>query len=267
MMTRCLRAAACNENSLEWLPDALHRAAIPGKTQPMQLRSFDPRARILFYIAVSTGIGLMTDLRVLVPCFVLGLQIFLWGRLDAVLVRKLLPTLVIFTTVLFAVNYFGGGLNAAIAQALRGLAIAGVSFGMLLSLNLNDIGLAFKQMGFPDKFAYAIELMARFVPTLVRDFRTTIDAQKARGYELEARERSIKSYFNAGYRFLPMIVPVVVRAVVDSEDTANALDLRAFGTRKRTWLRQFSLTLKDWLMIGTGALLLAGALAWRAWIV
>ena len=46
-----------------------------------------------------------------------------------------------------------------------------------------------------------------------------------------------------------MIVPTVVNAIAGAEDTIDAMDLRAFGTGKRTWLRQLAYDRTDWLVL------------------
>ena len=59
-------------------------------------------------------------------------------------------------------------------------------------------------------------------------------------------------------------LPVVVRAVLDAEDRANAMELRAFGTTKRTWVQQLQFRVRDFVMISAGSLTLAGAIVMRA---
>jgi energy-coupling factor transport system permease protein len=46
-----------------------------------------------------------------------------------------------------------------------------------------------------------------------------------------------------------VIVPTVVNAIAGAEDTIDAMDLRGFGTGKRTWLRELRLDTTDRLVI------------------
>ena len=86
-----------------------------------------------------------------------------------------------------------------------------------------------------DKIAYAMDLTMRFIPTFGRDFQLTMDAQRARGYELE----KIKGGLIEQVRKLgPLMVPVTIHAIIGSEDIIDAMDLRAFGVGPRTWLEQ-----------------------------
>jgi len=97
------------------------------------------------------------------------------------------------------------------------------------------MGVAFKGMGLPDKIAYAIDLSLRFLPTIVRDFMVTLDAQRARGFELDKLRGGI---FGKIARLSPLLVPIVIGSIVDAEDIISAMELRCFGIGKRTWFAE-----------------------------
>jgi len=233
----------------------------------MNLNTFDPRTRILFYGCMSLAIVIAQNLWWLSGLVLLGLLCLWFARISWSRIRPVLPPLLILAAFVTATNWFFRTPLEAAQQVLRMLAMVGFSFGILFSIDPSDIGIAFRQLGLPDRFAYTLDLTARFVPTLVRDFRTTIDAQKARGYELEARDRSLKSILNAGRRVIPLFVPVIVRAVLDAEDTTNAMDLRAFGTQPRTWLRQLRFRGLDYIAMALSLASLAAVIAfrWMGW--
>jgi energy-coupling factor transport system permease protein len=143
----------------------------------------------------------------------------------------------------------------AIAQVLRFGSMAAVGFPIAFAIAPGDIGPAFARLGVPYKFAYAMELTFRFVPSLAADMQTTIDAQRIRGYEWEKRGRTPIGKLT---RTIPLLTPVTINAIVGAEDTIDAMDLRGFGTERRTWLRQLALDRTDRLvLIGFGALLVA----------
>ena len=231
----------------------------------MSMASFDPRARIIFYLCMTTAIVIVQDVRWLAGFLVLGGACLLFARISFARTRSVLITIAIFTAFITAMNVLFRSPIEAAQQLIRTLAMTGFSLGVLLSFDPGDIGIAFKQLGLPDRFAYTLDLTARFVPTLARDFRITLDAQKARGYELEARARSLKSIFSAGRRVIPLLVPVVVRAVLDAEDTTNAMDLRAFGTQPRTWLRSLRYRPIDYGVIFVSVIVLLATIAFRLW--
>ena len=74
----------------------------------------------------------------------------------------------------------------------------------------------------------------RFIPTFSRDFQLTMDAQRARGYELEKISGGLIEQVR---KMAPIFVPVTIHAIIGSEDIIDAMDLRAFGVGPRTWLQ------------------------------
>jgi len=141
----------------------------------------------------------------------------------------------------------------AVAQYLRFLSMAAVGLPIAYAIAPGDVGPAFARLGVPYKFAYGLELTFRFVPSLADEMRTTIDAQRLRGYEWEKRGRSPVGKLT---RTIPLLTPVTINAIVGAEDTIDAMDLRGFGTQKRTWLRQLAFDRTDRLvLVGFGVLL------------
>jgi len=85
----------------------------------------------------------------------------------------------------------------------------------------------------------------------------TMDAQRARGYELE----KIKGGFIEQVRKMgPIFVPVTIHAIIASEDIIDAMDLRAFGVGPRTWLDVLERDFKDRLLIWFGVAILVGSI-------
>ena len=119
-----------------------------------------------------------------------------------------------------------------ITQGMRNFSIALLAVPIPFTTNPSQMGVAFKGMGLPYKFSYAIDLAFRFLPTVARDFSTTLDAQRARGFEIDKLRGGI---FGKIARLAPMVVPVVIGSVVGAEDIINAMELRCFGVCKRTW--------------------------------
>jgi len=151
----------------------------------------------------------------------------------------------------FRVPLFGTPVSAesityAAAQYLRFGSMAAVGLPIAFAIAPGDIGPAFARLGVPYKFAYGMELTFRFVPSLGADMRTTIDAQRLRGYEWEKRGRSPIGVLT---RTIPLLAPVTINAIVGAEDTIDAMDLRGFGTQRRTWLRQLALDVTDRLVL------------------
>src|SRR5436309_8426946 len=119
-----------------------------------------------------------------------------------------------------------------ITQGLRNFGIAFLAIPIPFTTHPGLMGIAFKGMGVPDRFAYAIDLSFRFLPSVTRDFGTTLDAQRARGFEIHKLRGGILSKIA---RLAPMVVPVVIGSIVEAEDIISAMELRCFGVGKRTW--------------------------------
>jgi energy-coupling factor transport system permease protein len=145
----------------------------------------------------------------------------------------------------------------AISQFLRLFSVAGMTVLIPYTINPAQYGITFRGLGIPDKFSYAMDLTMRFVPSFGRDFQLTLDAQRARGYELEKLRGGLIQQVR---RMAPLIVPVTIHAIIGSEDIIDAMDLRAFGVAPRTWLEQLHYHWWDYILIGLAVLLLVGSI-------
>lgn len=133
-----------------------------------------------------------------------------------------------------------------VTQTMRNFSIAFLAVPIPFTTNPDKFGIAFRGMGISDKISYAIDLSLRFLPTTVRDFITTLDAQRARGFEIDKLRGGL---FSKIARLAPMIVPVVIGSVVGAEDIISAMELRCFGVGKRTWLVELNTRQVDRVII------------------
>lgn len=122
-----------------------------------------------------------------------------------------------------------------LTQAMRNTSIALLAVPISYTTNPGHLGIAFNGLGVSDKISYAIDLSLRFLPTLAREFSVTLDAQRARGFEIDKLRGGI---FSKVARLAPMIVPVVIGSIVGAEDIISAMELRCFGIGKRSWLTE-----------------------------
>lgn len=124
-------------------------------------------------------------------------------------------------------------LTFMVTQILRIVSVVMVALPITYTTDPSQFGVAFRNMGLGDRVSYAIDLSFRFIPTTVRSFMTTLDAQRARGFEIDKLRGGI---FSKIARLAPMLVPVVIGSIVEAEDVISAMELRCFGVTKRTWL-------------------------------
>lgn len=138
-------------------------------------------------------------------------------------------------------------ISYGLTQLTRFLAMATVGFPLAFAMAPSDFGVSFARLGLPGKFAFAIDLTFRFIPSLVADFQTTIDAQRIRGYDFQ---RSGGGPLARVRRAAAILVPTAIGAIAGAEDTIDAMDMRAFGTGRRTWLRELAFDRTDLLVLG-----------------
>jgi energy-coupling factor transport system permease protein len=160
---------------------------------------------------------------------------------------------VLFTMPLLGTPISAQSVSLALTQFTRYLAMATIGFPVAFAIAPSDFGIAFHRLGVPEKFAFGIDLTFRFLPSLASDFQTTIDAQRIRGFDWSA---GASGFLSRVRRSTPVIVPTVVNAIAGAEDTIDAMDLRAFGSGHRTWLRdlRFDSTDKAVLLVAVAVL-------------
>ncbi|NIW49430.1 MAG: hypothetical protein GWN14_25880 [candidate division Zixibacteria bacterium] len=143
-------------------------------------------------------------------------------------------------------------LTFALTQIPRMLSSAVLFFIIPWTMDPRLYGVTFGGMGMPYKMAFSMDLAFRFVPSLARDFNVTMDAQRARGYEIEKLEGGI---FQMIRRVAPLIVPIVMNSIINGDDITNAMDLRCFGIEKRTWIEKLTYRRRDYVWIGIGVVI------------
>lgn len=148
----------------------------------------------------------------------------------------------------------------ALSQIVRMVSISALFLIIPYTMNPRHYGVTFRSMGLPDRFAFSMDLAFRFVPTLARDFNTTLDAQKARGFEVEKLEGGVVAQIR---KTAPLVVPVTMNAILSGEDITNAMDLRCFGTRARTWIHELVYQRWDTVLIGVGVVIFVASLVLR----
>lgn len=255
------------------------------------IQSFDPRAWVIFYACYLFSTLSFWDARFLLPFFVIAFFVLFTSGVKWNEMRRAFLFIVGFVF-FFAVLTFltgRGGTEVykqehlirefrasfsilgwtpalkvtveraffAVAQLLRVSSVAVMTILIPYSLNPALYGITFKGVGLPDKFAYAMDLTMRFIPTFGRDFQLTMDAQRARGYELEKISGGVIQQVR---KLGPIFVPVTIHAIISSEDIIDAMDLRAFGVGPRTWLDVLTYQMRDRILIVVGILILVASI-------
>ncbi len=244
----------------------------------------DPRARLIFMLGMLFATINFWDLRYLLFFFFLAVGQYILSGVKFREARRawllLGPILVLLTVFTFLTGRSGEGVYDthtlihqwqvwrftiditventafAISQLVRLFSMAFIAVVLPYTLDPSLYGITFRGLGLPDKFAYAMDLAFRLVPTLGRDFSITYDAQRARGYELERVKGGILAQIR---KMAPLLVPVVIQAIVGGEEVIDAMDLRAFGVGPRTWLPKLIYQWWDKAVIAFTVVVLAGS--------
>lgn len=150
-----------------------------------------------------------------------------------------------FTLPLIGTVISAESLTYAATQWMRYVGMVAVGFPVAFCVAPADFGVTFARLGIPEKFAVGVDLTFRFLPSLAVDYQQTIDAQRIRGHDPSARGGPIARLRGV----VPLLTPLTVNAIAGAEDTIDAMDLRGFGTGRRTWLRHLAFDRTDRLML------------------
>src|SRR5512139_659862 len=204
---------------------------------------FDPRARWIFSILTLFAITIFWDIRFLLFFLALTLAQYWLARLTWRETRKawyfvffIMSTMVFVNTIITSSGTIGAVMEGthtvvdfqvtlpvvgwvwtfeltverlwfALTQVVRILSISALFLVIPFTMDPRQYGATFRGMGVPDRLAYSLDLAFRFVPTLSRDFQITLDAQRARGYEVEKLEGGLISQIR---KMAPLVVPVTM---------------------------------------------------------
>jgi energy-coupling factor transport system permease protein len=219
----------------------------------MSARRFDPRAKGIVYLCAVALALLATappELAALVALEGALLAALGLARAGLRVARLLLPTLLLFVIVV----WWGAGVEAAVGAALRLLALAGAGVLFFGTTPPEELGEACQASGLSPQAAYLLEGTLRFVPAMGALFGEVRDAQASRGIRFD------------GLHLLrngpALLAPVLVSALRLADELAEALESRGFGSPRRTLLRDYRWTARDWLLAAGATAATALAAGW-----
>lgn len=227
------------------------------------IHRLDPRVKFLYVLAMFIVAVIFTQFLPLVVLFFLQLPFVFVAGVKREWLRSLRGALFL-VTMIFAFNFVIGFfyrtyptgaalLEYSLAMALRFLVLVESFSVFFLTTSPDHLSLALEQSRVPYEFTFAFTTAVRFVPVLAEEAQTIMDAQKARGLELE-RGNFLKRVRN----YIPILIPLIVSAIRRSLELAEAMESRAWGaTNKRTNLYTLKMKLGDYVLIVLSILLLA----------
>jgi energy-coupling factor transport system permease protein len=220
------------------------------------IHNLDPRMKFIYVCAVFVAAILFSKLIPLIALFLLPIPFVLLARVQKQWLRSLRGA-AFLATFIFLINiattFFTSGyvlttatIENAAAMTLRFVVLVESFSVFFLTTSPDHLGLALEQTHVPYEFAFAFTTAVRFVPVLAEEAQTIMDAQKARGLELE-KGGFLKRIRN----YVPVLIPLIVSAIRRSLELAEAMESRAWGaTKKRTNLYALRLHRGDFALLG-----------------
>jgi energy-coupling factor transport system permease protein len=204
------------------------------------IHNLDPRAKFIYVLAIFVAAILFSEIPPLLLLFVMQVPFVLLARVQREWLRSLrgamfLAIVIFLTNVLF--HWINAGyvllvsdLELSLGLTLRFVVLVESFSVFFLTTSPDMLGLALEQSHVPYEFSFAFTTAVRFVPVLAEEAQTIMDAQKARGLELE------KGGFMKRIRnYVPVLIPLIVSAIRRSLELAEAMESRAWGAvKKRT---------------------------------
>ncbi|MFW9889638.1 MAG: energy-coupling factor transporter transmembrane component T family protein [Candidatus Thorarchaeota archaeon] len=216
--------------------------------QASLVHNLDPRSKMMLTLTLAVISLLFLDivplliiLVTMIPLLIAAKSLRRWAR-SMKGMSYLLLFIVIFNTLLStASNPF----SHSIALAIRLLALM-TSFSIFfLTVHPDQLAQSLIQMRVRFEFAFAMSMAMRYVPTLGQEAYAIMDAQKARGVELD-KGNILKRIRN----IVPIIVPLIIVSIRRALSVAESMESRGFGASgNRTYMDLLRFRRRDWAVL------------------
>jgi energy-coupling factor transport system permease protein len=236
------------------------------------IHNLDPRMKFVYVCVVFVVAILFGELLPLIVLFLMPIPFVLLAGVSKEWLRSLRGA-AFLAAFIFLVNvatkFFSQGymlaatdVEFAVAMTLRFVVLVESFSVFFLTTSPDHLGLALEQTRVPYEFAFAFTTAVRFVPVLAEEAQTIMDAQKARGLELE-KGGFLKRIRN----YVPVLIPLIVSAIRRSLELAEAMESRAWGaTKKRTNLYALKFHRGDFVLLAITVGVLAVAIYVRLYV-
>ncbi|AQS54639.1 energy-coupling factor transporter transmembrane component T family protein [Novibacillus thermophilus] len=226
----------------------------------------DPRSKIAFAFVYTLLLFVASH-----PLYVFTLTLIIgavgfsasaFGRL-----KKIYPVLLfVFFFTIFLWTLFVGGetkligwidLEAVLFGVTAALRILNVIFLTVIffaTTRVEELTAGLVTIGLPYKVGFVFSMAMRLVPTFVGAVYQIIQAQRSRGLDLESGSVFVKLR-----RSVPLVVPVLLTSLRNTNQLAMALESKGFGVgKKRTSYLKLKLSQADKLVLAVVIAMLTG---------
>lgn len=250
----------------------------PGSTV---IHRMDPRVKMLLMIAYIALVFLVKGfLGYLILAVYLGLAIALAHLKIQYMMRSLKPILFIVVMTLVLNILFTRGEHPLVEWGILKIYREGIEFAVFMALRLIFLLLGtslltlttspmaltdalerllkpLKAIHFPvHEMAMMMTIALRFIPTLIEETDKIMNAQKARGADMETG-----SLTQRAKALIPILIPLFVSAFRRADELALAMECRCYrGSVGRTRMKQLEYESRDFVALGFMLLCLAAVI-------
>jgi energy-coupling factor transport system permease protein len=235
------------------------------------IHRLDPRTKITTFLLTFVAILLFEDPLWMLPVtFLVVLQVIISGSaLNLYRIRGVLIVLTISGLVLW--NIFSRGVTPlfwfltvesfSYALARTMLMVLMICTGMILisTTRNEELVLGMIRMGMPYRVGFAISTALRLVPTIASSTVTISQAQRSRGLDLDSG-----NLLQRLKKFLPLLVPVFISSIRNTNIFGMALESKGFGAReKRTFYLKLEMHAADYTVLAFSFIFVAVSIGFR----
>jgi len=208
------------------------------------MKSLAPLCNLLVTIVVSVWTVLIWDPALL--ALMLAAELILLaqaGQLQKL--SKALFSLMVVAAFFSVIQLpFDVAVPIAVASGLKMMVMTVAVLLMLGTTRLPSLTAALvSQVKIPYEYAFMFTSALRFMPDFIAESHAVREAQICRGY-VQSRNplKRIVAY-------AALVEPMVLRAITRSDTMAMSLELRGFGSARRTFTQQIAFRTRDYLML------------------
>ncbi|MEM3403532.1 MAG: energy-coupling factor transporter transmembrane component T [Nitrososphaeria archaeon] len=212
------------------------------RRQDSVFHTIDPRIKLLISMMLFF-LSLVSS--TIVEFSIILVLIFFIGALSKTL-KRMVRTFVFslsFLAMIFVINILVGyDIMFSIIISLRFISVVSSTSIFFLTSSPDELELVMKSFYLPYDLIFAFVTAVRFVPVIMLDAIQILDSQRSRGLEIEKGNfiKRIKNY-------IPVLIPLIVQAIIRSEELAEAMESRAYGfSKKKTSYYSLHLRKRDY---------------------
>lgn len=226
------------------------------------IHKLDPRVKFIYVCAAFVLAVMFNEIIPLLLLFAIQIPFLLIARVQREWIRSMkgasFLSFIIFITNLISMYLYTGRswsitiVEQSLGNTFRFIVLVESFSTFFLTTSPDHLALALEQSRVPFELCFAFTTAIRFVPVLSEEAQTIMDAQKARGLELEGGNflKRIKNY-------VPILIPLIVNSIRRSLQLAEAMESRAWGaSEKRTNLYTLKMRRGDYCLILISSLIL-----------